>query len=791
MESETNNNNNNNNNINPILKITKNVIHSNNNFKEYFLEKNDSLYLNQFPLISTGNKNPSINIYRNKNRYLLNNKFSSTALTNYDIENIKSIRIKEKRSKKLPPLCPLFNNHGELLRSVSTSSKLLITSSNNNTFLSNNDKLNNKIYNSYKNIISNFNIKNENDNNKNIFNVYDDFIPFDIENNNNEKDKIINEENEQKILMCNSNVFNKIIKKNINDIKNKNIYIKSNFLSKKFFFGKEKNETFLELTSIKLIFEDLNNKENNLSIFLPFYILPIFYYKNEEIFKSIIINIIKFKNNYNEIYFDENNFFNVISNHPEYNNINNNNKIKKENFYENFFKNKTQNKNNNNNNNENNNLENNLNNNNIFKASIKFNHLEPDFIYSEIFPINNSTDSNINNNNNYNIFSFIWTTPIKKYKINIILPEITLKIESINITIKKFIEKEMIIFLFNKKFINWDYFILKYLYNFKEFRKLLENLQSHSPKFNKILNLNLSTKIKFYKLNNYYVNSFHTDEFNDNYLNTFNNFVLLVTYYNLSNDMKYLYVIHFNFLQIKKIKKIEKFIDRINFLLKFIEIDFEWDKLTFNYDELNSFDENNWLKNVKKFCGKNYFDFNINIENKTIQNNQIEYNLNKNIKIKIEIKNPILTIEKNNNYNQKINYFIQKDLENKIKNFDLILTNPELLLEAINEKNKINNFFTENNNSIDNSNHILKKKTNFNNKIEPINSKIFCPKKTNLFTAIKRNLILKKLKEDGINVNYLDKNDIKEDENGEIKYKNISKPILFKMKKIIKIINKN
>ena len=332
------------------------------------------------------------------------------------------------------------------------------------------------------------------------------------------------------------------------------------------------------------------------------------------------------------------------------------------------------------------------------------------------------------------------------------------------------------------------------MYNFKEFRKLLENLQSHSPKFNKILNLNLSTKIKFYKLNNYYVNSIHTDEFNDNYLNTFNNFVLLVTYYNLINDMKYLYVIHFNFLQIKKIKKIEKFIDRINFLLKFIEIDFEWDKLTFNYDELNSFDENNWLKNVKKFCGKNYFDFNINIENNTIQNNQIEYNLNKNIKIKIEIKNPILTIEKNNNYNQKINYFIQKDLENKIKNFDLILTNPELLLEAINEKNKINNFFTENNNSNDNSNHInniLKKKTNFNNKIEPINSKIFCPKKTNLFTAIKRNLILKKLKEDGINVNYLDKNDIKEDENGEIKYKNISKPILFKMKKIIKIINKN
>ena len=768
MESETNINN-----INPILKITKSVIHSNQNFKEYFIEKNNSLYLKQFPLISSNNKKN--NIFRNQNNPNDNKKkiFLSTDLANYNIENIKTIRIKEKRSKKLPILCPLFNNQGELLRSVSTSSKLLITTLNNNN---NNEKL--KYYNSYKNIISN---KNENNDKNYNFNVYEDFVPFDINNNN--ENKINENENEQKILMCNSNVFNKIIKKNINDIKNKNIDIKYNFLSKKFFYGKEKDETILELTSMKLIFEDMNNnnKENNLNIILPFYILPIFYYKNEEIFKSIIINIIKFKNNFNEIYFDENNLFDVISNHPEYNINNNNNKIeKKNNLYENFFKNKLQ-FNENNNNNNNNNLENK---NNIFRASIKFNQIEPELIFSEIFPNKNNSNDN-NNNNNYNIFSFIWTTPIKKYKINIILPEITLKIENKNIIIKKFIEKEMIIFLFNKKFINWDFFILKYFYNFKEFRKLLENLQSHSPNFNKILNLNSNTKIKIYKLNNYYVNNINTDEFNDNYLNTFNNFVLLVTYFNVNNNNKYVYVIHFNFKQIKKILKIEKFIDKINFLMKFIEFDFEWDKINFNYDKLNSFDENNWIKNIKKFCGKNYFN---NYENKTIQNNQIKYNFN-NIKIKIEIKNPILTIEKNNDYNNKINYFIQKDLENKINNFDLILTNPELLLETINEKNKINNFYTENNlnETNNNNNNILKKKTN---KIEQEN-KIFSPKKTNLFTAIKKNLILKKLKEDGININYLDKNDIKEDENGEIKYKNIQKPILFKLKKIIKIINKN
>ena len=758
MESETNINN-----INPILKVTKSIIHSNENFKEYLIEKNNSLYLKQFPLINQKTIN---NIFRNQNKFLNNNKryFLSTDLTNYNMENIKTIRIKEQRSKKLPPLCPLFNNHGELLRSVSTSSKLLITTLNNNN--NNNDKLN--YYNSYKNI-------NKNEKKNYNFNVYDDFVPFD--NNENKINENEINENEQKILMCNSNVFNKIIKKNINDIKNKTFDFKYNLLSKKFFYGKEKDETFLELTSMKLIFEDMNNnnKENNLNIILPFYILPIFYYKNEEIFKSIIINIIKFKNNFNEIYFDENNLFDVISNHPEYDN---NNKEKNTNFYENFFKNKIQ---LNDNNNNNNNLENK---NNIFRASIKFNQLEPDFIFSEIFP-----DKNDNNNNNYNIFSFIWTTPIKKFKISIFLPEITLKIENKNIIIKKFIEKEMIIFLFNKKFIHWDYFILKYLYNFKEFKKLLENLQSHSPKFNKIFNLNSKIKIKIYKINNYYVNNINTDEFNDNYLITFNNLVLVVTYFNVNNNNKYLYIIHFNFKQIKKILKIEKFIDKINFLMKFIEFDFEWDKINFNYEKLNSFDEKNWLKNIKKFCGKNYFNFNENInENKTIQNNQIKYNIN-NIKIKIEIKNPILTIEKNNNYNNKINYFIQKDLENKINNFDLILTNPELLLETINEKNKINNFYSENNlnENYNNNNNILKKKTNKNEQ----ENKIFSPKKTNLFTAIKKNLILKKLKEDGININYLDKNDIKEDENGEIKYKNISKPILFKMKKIIKIINKN
>ena len=67
---------------------------------------------------------------------------------------------------------------------------------------------------------------------------------------------------------------------------------------------------------------------------------------------------------------------------------------------------------------------------------------------------------------------------------------------------------------------------------------------------------------------------------------------------------------------------------------------------------------------------------------------------------------------------------------------------------------------------------------------------IFNPKKTNIFAAIKRNQLLKKLKDDGVDINHLDNDDIQEDENGEITIKDIPKPIINKMKKIIIDVSK-
>ena len=72
----------------------------------------------------------------------------------------------------------------------------------------------------------------------------------------------------------------------------------------------------------------------------------------------------------------------------------------------------------------------------------------------------------------------------------------------------------------------------------------------------------------------------------------------------------------------------------------------------------------------------------------------------------------------------------------------------------------------------------------------PEGNPIFNPKKTNIFAAIKRNNLLRKLKEEGVDINHLDKDDIEEDENGEIKIKDIPKPIINRMKKIIIDVNK-
>ena len=905
-------------NVTPILKITKNVIDSSINFNEYYLQHNTNLYSKQLPLLSS-----SLNLNRknllarslaltkmNQNERYFNTEGNEISKIDIENPNYKSLRVVETRSKKLPPLCPFYNNHGELLRNVISSSKIFPTG-----FKTNLNKSNANLYDSLALFPLSID-KNKNKKNKESF-----FEDFECENCKEKIDYNLLNYDEKEIFEKNYFDF---IKEKINNIKEKKNGDKTNKLSKNFLFGKEKIKTLLNLESLSLVFEEIkdnNNDENEKNTFqipikkeinLPFEILPVFYLKNEEEFKKILINLIKFDENFEDIIFDDSNLSKILNNQfkfdfeknqrtktenskkekkhiniqekedEEINYLNLQKEENNENYEDSLFddlnddkpdENKYELPNDTNEENEEENDEINIEQQNeildendeepsLNKEELKndeFEDVNENYEEKEIIIDNNISqmmgnelnnyivDKNDNDNidnletnenlienkkdssttkirrislkklnsinynlknlffdifpdenkniifNTFNIFSFLWNTPSKKFKVNLILPKIIMNMPEKNIMIQKFIEKKLFFYIYKKNFENWEFYCLKYLSSFKRFRYLLDSLSSHISLQNQLLYLTLP-KIKSYNLNNIQIKNFHTDENNINYIDTFSPFVGIISITNIEKCICNVYTIHFNFYQMKKFKKIEKFIDKINFMLKFVNFNFKLNNITFDYETLDEFKVDEWINDVRKFSGKDYFKNNSNIERTSV-----EYLINKNLKIKIEIKLPVLNVEKNlKGFPYKKNYYVQNELEKKICNSDDVIKFPEKLLETIKEENEVKNF--ENNLY----NMSIKKKTvkklesqaNINKKNTekiphiPEGNPIFNPKKTNIFAAIKRNNLLRKLKEDGVDINHLDNDDIQEDENGEIKIKDIPKPIINRMKKIIIDVNK-
>ena len=77
------------------------------------------------------------------------------------------------------------------------------------------------------------------------------------------------------------------------------------------------------------------------------------------------------------------------------------------------------------------------------------------------------------------------------------------------------------------------------------------------------------------------------------------------------------YKIHFNYSHFTKFKSMEKYMNKITFLLKFINIDLTQSKISFDYKSLNAFEEDKWIKEVEKY--------NINYKKEiNITNNKID-----------------------------------------------------------------------------------------------------------------------------------------------------------------------
>ena len=300
--------------VGTILNVTKNTIKKNQNFYDYYVNKDISLYQRQLPILIQKANMQSIAIKKKEKSNNIHHKLFEETTKSISVDSLNNIRISQERSKKLPPLCPFYNKKGELLRSVVASTKInnkhfLFDSSSSYRISSpNNLAINRGIaHNKIKNII----IKN------NIIINFDDF----------QKD-FFNDPKYSSMVYEDSQIFGKkdyyyqYIKNKIEDFKKSEI-IKNNEFKKEKNFDKSANKKsiLLSINSLAVkIYEipndlidnnetEIETKKNDNPIYtynLPFEYLPLFYYKGEEKFKIILAQIIQYDNKGDRFILNEN-----------------------------------------------------------------------------------------------------------------------------------------------------------------------------------------------------------------------------------------------------------------------------------------------------------------------------------------------------------------------------------------------------------------------------------------------------------------------------------------------------
>ena len=303
-------------NIDSILHITNDVIHKNENYRDYIVNQNNSLYMRQLPLLMKNDRMKALISKKlddsQKNSFSLvlpeeqkeskdKNIFNINKILT-PLNNIRNIKIK---SSKLPPLCPLYNDQGELIPSEIRSSKVIYKKINYDDFL-NRISLGLGFPKPGKPLLKKLEIK------KLRYNRSCDNFDLKIKLDDLEKNYFNKPEyehlkyDEKEIFDINSiNTYEEIIKNKIIELQsvhNKNDTIKK---EKEYIYGFDKRKILLTLESLKIKFIEIKDEKNNIiekksdkPVFeytLPFALLPLFYFKGIESFLFILTKIIIFK----------------------------------------------------------------------------------------------------------------------------------------------------------------------------------------------------------------------------------------------------------------------------------------------------------------------------------------------------------------------------------------------------------------------------------------------------------------------------------------------------------------
>ena len=347
-------------------------------------------------------------------------------------------------------------------------------------------------------------------------------------------------------------------------------------------YQNEENLFNITLKSIKITFQNITDrKKKMIKLTLPFTYLPLYYFKNFSIFRYILLSLIEFDENYENIKLNENNLISFLKHSS------------------------------------------------LFKKKSNFKHLT--------IKTNFSTEENEEKKEELNdligdIYYFIWNTKKYTFKVQIFLPQVEILFLNIKVLISLFIHRDLILFLLSINFLNWDFYILKYLIGYKKFRyyyvknqskiKLrisrIENFSQYiiQPKIiNFIDKLNLQNTF-FY---------FNTDENNYNSIHIIYSFKLVVKKYQKK------FVFPFSFHQSKIISIISNVQNLNSFFFKILNIHKELETVTLEYPYFSFFNE----KDFRKYFHK---------EDKNLLNNDMNNNSDNSSK-KIKSSKSIILIK--------------------------------------------------------------------------------------------------------------------------------------------------
>ena len=367
---------------------------------------------------------------------------------------------------------------------------------------------------------------------------------------------------------------------------------------KKFRYGINKKEINLTLSTLIITLEDMalppEQQNPNLKLYLPIALLPLFYFKGINSFKKLLADIIIVENNFEKISFSEKDFHIALHNIPDYRT----NEVVTD------------------------------------ESNISLKNLKNEDLKSPILLRNGNFLS-------FNNFIFFWVTNNKSFVCKISLPCIHLDILENRISIKNYIDYELLFFLFEKNFEHWEFYIIKYLSTYSKYRNIFEQLDNNDKNNNQTFFFK-EPKTKINTFAQEIVFNLYTNPYNKNHVLILKSFYIIVDLIDVIHNLKKKYTIYFSFDQYVKLYEISKYSNKIGFLSKFLQIDIETHSLTFNFKEYDEFDTHVWMENMKKFSGGSIKKSNTNNIDEELYNEFEIYHK----KVKVEFKKPLWSIIK-------------------------------------------------------------------------------------------------------------------------------------------------